>query len=289
MHEELIQFDNAGTTLYGTLGMPEDTARAGVVIIHGWSGCRMGPHRILVEAGRHLNERGLATLRFDLRGRGESHGDPFGTDLDGMFEDASAALEELGRRLPPGAPLALLGMCSGGNVALGTLTMRPEVRATVCWSTYPFQSQRKAGQDVKRTGHFLKEYARKAFRRETWSKLFRGRVNFRLIFRTLFGHFRKTEGEEERNPQESVRDAEIVEELGRYQGDLCFLFGGNDPEAADARTIFEEFFIERGVGAVFEEIEGANHNFYSLRWKRQAITRTGEWLEGVLLESGGTA
>jgi pimeloyl-ACP methyl ester carboxylesterase len=285
MHEELIRFDSAGTNLYGTLGTPEDSPAAGVVIIHGWSGCRMGPHRILVEAGRDLNKRGIATLRFDLRGRGESHGDPFETDLDVMFEDASNAVKELRRRLPPGAPLALLGMCSGGNVALGTLGLQPDVRAAVCWSTYPFQSQRQRGQDVKRTGHFLKQYARKAFCRETWSKLWHGRVNFRLIFGALFGHFKKTEGEQERNPRESVRDAEIVEQLGRYRGSLCFLFGGNDPEAADARNIFEEYFAEKEVQASFKEIKGANHNFYSLSWKRQAISRTGDWLAEILLES----
>lgn len=280
MDEQLISFESEGARLYGTLGLPSESPQAGVVIIHGWSGCRMGPHRILVETARHLNRRGLATLRFDLRGRGESHGDPFAADLDGMFVDASNALDCLAKRLPEDSALGLLGMCSGGNVALGTVTMRDDVATAVCWSTYPFQSQRQRRQDVKRTGHFLKVYAKKAFRWQTWKKLFTGAINFKMIGRVLFGHY--GEKEDERNPQESVRDEEIVRQLGSYPGSLHFLFGGNDPEAADARKIFEESFAEEEVDATFEEIERANHNFYSLRWKRDAINRTGEWLEKAL-------
>lgn len=281
MDEELIQFANHGDVLYGTLGLPEAETDAGAVIIHGWSGCRMGPHKILVEMGRHLNRRGVATLRFDLRGRGESEGDPFQTDIDGMMSDAGAAIDYLLSRLPEGARIGLLGMCSGGNVALGTLAERQDVDATVCWSTYPFQSQRQAKQDIKRTGHFLKEYFWKATRWETWKKLFRGGVNIKMIWQVLFGHY-QSEGEE-RNPRESIRDAEIVEKLGEYRGQLHFLFGENDPEAGDARQIFETFASQNQVRAVFKEIRGANHNFYSLAWKRAAISQSGDWLEEQLL------
>jgi dienelactone hydrolase len=280
MEEELIKFENEGDVLYGTLGLPDGEPRGGVVIVHGWSGCRMGPHRILVEMGRHLNRRGVASLRFDLRGRGESHGDPFETDLDGMISDASSALDFLKKRLATDARLGLLGMCSGGNVALGALTDRDDVSRAVCWSTYPFQSQRQTSQDVKRTGHFLKVYLRKAFRWETWKKLARGAINFRMIWKVLFGHYGGDD--DERNPRESVRDEEIVARLADYDGRLFFLFGGNDPEAGDAREIFQKFATESGLDATFEEISGANHNFYSLAWKRTAISRSGDWLVDAL-------
>jgi len=264
--------------LYGTLGLPETAPRGGVVFVHGWGGCRMGPHRILVESARRICRDGFATLRFDLRGRGESEGDPFATDLDGMIEDACAAVAELRARLREGTPMALWGMCSGGNVALGALTVERDVRAAVCWSTYPFQSQRRRRQDVRRTGHFLRVYGRRAFRLETWRRLFRGQVNVPMVGKVLFGHLRKGGGHTGRNPQESVRDAQIVRDLGRCAGRLLLVFGGADPEAKDARKIFGEFFSERGVRAEFEEIPDANHNFYSLAWKQAAIDRSASWL-----------
>jgi predicted alpha/beta-hydrolase family hydrolase len=288
--EKAISFESGECEIYGTLGLPEGPPRGGVVLVHGWGTCRMGPHRILVETARLLNERGFAALRFDLTGRGESEGDPFGTDLDRMFEDTRAALRDLRGRLPEGTPLALLGMCSGGNVSLGVVTMEQDVKAAVCWSTYPFQSQRRPAQDVKRTSHLLKDYARKLFLLETWKKFFTGRIRFGMIFHVLFGHFRKKKQQKKeqpaRNPQESVRDAQIVEALGSYGGRLLFLFGGADPEAADARKMFGEFFTQRGVRAEFDEIPGANHNFYSLEWKRAVIERSVEWLAQALEQPG---
>ncbi len=282
VREEQVSFESGGNVLYGTLGMPPGEPRGGVVLVHGWTGCRMGPNRILVEAARHLNACALATLRFDLSGRGESEGDPLAMDLDCMIADSCAALRTLRSRLPTAAPVALLGMCSGGNVALGALTVERHVRAAVCWSTYPFQSQRQVRHDVRRTGHFLGQYARKAFRPGTWGRLVRGRLHLRMILKVLFGHFRKRGGGSGRNLQESVRDAQIVEELGRYRGRLLFLFGGVDPEAVDARRIFERFFAAKGVQADFDEIPGANHNFYSLEWKRAAIERSADWLLGAI-------
>lgn len=278
--EESIHFSRAGNTLYGVMGYPGDEARAGVVLVHGWSGCRTGPHRILVEASRRLNALGFATLRFDLSGRGESEGDPFAVTLDGMIDDTCAALDELESRLGPQPPIGMLGMCSGGNVALGAVTLRPQVRAAACWSTYPFQSQRSRAQDVRRTGFFLKDYLAKAFRRETWKKLLGGTIDFRMVLRVLFGHYRKSQGPGGENPKDSERD--IVGALKNFQGRLLFVFGGRDPEAADARRTFDAFCLENGIPARFHEIEGANHNFYSLEWKRQAIEISAEWLRQTM-------
>ena len=126
-------------------------------------------------------------------------------------------------------------------------------------------------------------YLRKVLRRESWKKLITGAVNFRMIGRVLFGHFRpKREAAGSRNPQESARDREIVRDLGRYRGRLLMLFGGADPEAVDARGIFGDFFAGEGVRAEFDEIPGANHNFYSLQWKDAAIDRSAQWLLDVL-------
>jgi len=282
MDEIPVRFRSGENALYGILGLPDGTPRGGVVLVHGWTGCRMGPHRILVESARHLNALGFAALRFDLSGRGESEGNPFATDLDGMIADTCAALEAIRSRLPHAAPVALWGMCSGGNVALGALHFAPEVSAVVCWSTYPFQSQRGRGQDLKRTGHFLADYSRKLLRLSTWKRLLRGAVNVRMVLRVLFGHLRGAPRDFDRSPQESARDRELVEAIGRYRGRLLFLFGGADPEAADARRMFREFCAECGVAADFEEIPGANHNFYSLHWKRLAIERSAGWLEGAV-------
>jgi dienelactone hydrolase len=278
---ETIAIASGERTLYGVLEAPDTEPVGGVVLVHGWGGCRVGPHRILVDAARRLAALGLATLRFDIGGRGESTGDPLATDLDAMIDDASAAAAALCARLPEGLPVAFLGMCSGGNVALAAAGMRDDIAAVATWSTYPFQEQGRAADEVRRrrTGHFLKVYLGKALRPATWGKLFRGAVNFRMIGRVLFGHYRKGEGTQ-RDLQRSQRD--VLTAVRGYAERMLFLYGASDPEAAGAQEAFEEFCAENGLQAEFDAIEGANHNFYSLEWKAQAIDRTAEWLAAAV-------
>ena len=89
---EPIMMRGAAGRLSALFDLPDGDLRGGVVIVHGWGGCRVGPHRILVEAARSLSAMGLATLRFDLSGRGQSEGDPLATDLDAMIDDATVAV-----------------------------------------------------------------------------------------------------------------------------------------------------------------------------------------------------
>jgi hypothetical protein len=274
-----LTFTSGGRRLAGVLELPTGPLQGGVVFVHGWSGCRVGPHRILVEAARHLNALGLATLRFDLSGRGESEGEPLATDLDRMVDDASAALAALGTRLGQALPLGMLGMCSGGNVALGAAALRDDVGAVVCWSTYAFQEQNPEGEQGRRARHFAAVYLRKALRPATWLKLLRGRVDFGGVRRTLFGGSGRGE-RSDRDRQRSRRD--LVGALAGYRGRLRFLYGGKDPEAGPAEETFRAFCAEHDIRAEFACIEGANHNFYSLAWKRQAIEWTGRRLAEAL-------
>ncbi|MFP4026892.1 MAG: alpha/beta hydrolase [Candidatus Brocadiia bacterium] len=282
MPEKPANFISCSERLYGILGLPDTDPVGGVVLLHGWSGCRMGPHRILVETARNLNLRGMATLRFDFSGRGESEGDPFQTDVDRMLKDTTAAIDYLQNTFDASLPIALLGMCSGGNVALSAASMDGRISAVACWSTYPFQIQRQRRQDVKRTGHFLKTYIKKALRRETWTKLVKGRINFGMIFDVLFGHYRKDSDQHERNPQEFQQEEKIVEALANYPGNLLFLFGGADPEAKDARKLFGEFLADKKPAAEFHVVKRSNHNFYSLPWKKEALTHTAHWFAKIL-------
>ena len=116
--ESPVTFTNEGSNLFGLLHQPDGAApRMGAVLLHGWSSCRMGPHRILVETARRLAGLGVAALRFDHRGRGDSEGDDDSADLDGMISDALAAADFLRERTGV-RDLAMIGICSGGNVAL---------------------------------------------------------------------------------------------------------------------------------------------------------------------------
>jgi hypothetical protein len=270
----VVTFQSA-ERLVGVLHEPEGDGRGtGIVFLHGWAGHRGGPHRMFVETARRLAAAGYHALRFDLRGRGDSEGEVEAADLDGMIEDAHAA-----RRLlieQTGVQRTLwLGICSGGNVALGAASLDKDADGLILWSTPLFAPYKSRGQEVVRRGMFLGEYARKLFRRETYAKLFRGGIRLGIIARILFG--RRRDATEGWNPKDSHRD--IMAELRGYRGAMLFIYGSKDDEAVGAPEFYDQYCREQGIPARFHTIEGANHSYYSVAWQEEVIRLTLEWLE----------
>ena len=77
--EQFAQFSVDQQRLYGMLHSPDTPAPAtgwpSVVVLHGFTGNRIEGHRNFVLLARKLAARGVACLRFDFRGSGESQGD----------------------------------------------------------------------------------------------------------------------------------------------------------------------------------------------------------------------
>ena len=273
--EEIVSFESAGGRLQGILGRSEAPGPYGAILIHGWSGYRIGPQRLLVQTSRALNAHGVTTLRFDLRGRGESEGDVEATDLDGMIEDACAAVDFLAQIASP-ERIAAVGICSGGNVVIGAATLDPRIEKLVLWSTLPFVPQKRAVDHARKKMSYAGEYVRKIFRAETWRKLAQGAINFGMIRKVLFGKGDLQTNAEGRNPKDSRRD--IMADFARYTGEALFVYGGNDPEAPGARDVYERFCRQHGIRTVFVFIDGANHNFYAKTWKQELIETSVRWL-----------
>jgi uncharacterized protein len=97
---------HSGPALAHALDRPDADPWAGLVIVHG-AGSRKENHADMALAAAAA---GLATVRIDLRGHGETGG-----RLDGRaIEDVAAATA----LLPPGLPVALRGSSMGGYLAL---------------------------------------------------------------------------------------------------------------------------------------------------------------------------
>ncbi len=254
----------------------------GALLLPGWGGTRYGPQRILWQAAAALGARGLTTLRLDLRGRGDSPGNPVSVTLDEMIADALAAAEWL--HVECGVTrLHLVGLCSGGNVALGAASRCAHVGDVVCWSLLPFMEHKTQAvcQGTPR-GKLLSELVRKALRPETWMKLLRGEANVRGAMKTLAAD--KEGDAEERRRKTSARD--ILADLREFDGALHLLYGSADPEAVGSRAFFEEWRCRHHISGATQVIHGAPHNFYTAQWTQQVIAQTVEWLVPASVQNG---
>lgn len=268
--EETVTFEavrddgTAHPTLIGTLVRPESTipVSRGVVTVHGWGGTRTGPHRMMVRITRALAAKGVPALRFDLAGRGESDGVAAESNLDGMIADTVAAIRFL-QKTTGCQDVALTGICSGGNVAIGTATLISCSRLALI-STLPFNPA-SSHAAARKTASRLSEFARKAMSVETWARALRGEINWGGVGKTLSSSMH--EDQEERKLKDSSRD--IMAAFASLHTPSLFVYGGNDPEARSAREHYARFCEEHTIPATFRTIAGANHNFYSVTWSTE--------------------
>lgn len=142
--EEHVQFRNtAKKWLRGMIARPRRTAgrkasaRAGapgVIFFHGFTGDRMESHWIFVKCSRALARAGIASLRFDFCGSGESDGEFREVTLRGEVSDALAAVKFFRRQrgIDP-ERVGLLGLSLGGAIA-ASIASRAKARALVLWA-----------------------------------------------------------------------------------------------------------------------------------------------------------
>jgi pimeloyl-ACP methyl ester carboxylesterase len=245
-----------------------------VLLLPGWGGTRYGPQRILLQAAATLVTAGFTTLRIDFRGRGDSPGEPDAT-LDGMIEDACAAVAWLRAEHRVGR-VHLVGLCSGGNVALGAASVLDDIGHVICWSLLPFMEHKtQAQQQGTPRGALLRGLLRKVFSPEAWRKLLRGEANVKGAVKAVV---KDKEGDDaERTRKTSRRD--ILADLRGFTGRVHLLYGTADPEAAGSRAFFTAWCTRARIAADVETIDGAPHNFYTATWTRQVIACTVQWLK----------
>src|SRR5688572_11279832 len=95
---QCVTFQSGGQTCFGMLHTPAAAQvgkRPGVLIMHGLVGSKDQPHRIFVTLAEALSRVGYVSLRFDLRGRGDSEGDSIDITPQRDLADAEAGLATL--------------------------------------------------------------------------------------------------------------------------------------------------------------------------------------------------
>jgi len=279
--ERTVWIDGEAGRLAGILA---ETEREGpierpVLIVHGWATYRVGPHGLLVRLARDLAAAGAPSLRFDLRGRGESEGQFLESDLDGMTADTTTCAHWLCERFGTSS-VSAFGMCAGGNVAAAAAALGAPIGPLVVAGMLPYQSEKSGVERTARARSMRRALWAKVFRGETWKKLLTGRVRWRRILGNLTGReaggVTRDAGGAERNLKDSVHD--IPASFAKYEGNTLLVFGGADEEGRTSQAHFESFAERHRMNAFFHVVEGANHNFYSAEWTKALIDRTLDFL-----------
>jgi alpha-beta hydrolase superfamily lysophospholipase len=113
-----------GLHLAGTLVTPDPPASQAVVLVHG-GGVTREEGGFFARLAAGLANGGVASLRFDLRGHGESEGRQEDLTIAGILGDISAALGQVAS-MTDARDLALLGASFGGGICAYYAAQHPE-------------------------------------------------------------------------------------------------------------------------------------------------------------------
>lgn len=173
MTETAVVFPCAGEELLGivsTPAAPAPASRHGVLIVVGGPQYRIGSHRMFVRLAWHFAESGVAAMRFDARGMGDSSGPR--QYFEDFNADIGAALDAMFREVPTLRSVAIWGLCGGATAALLYVQGSRDARVGALALVNPWV-RTDITQAVTHVKHY---YLQRLLQGEFWRKLLRGGV-----------------------------------------------------------------------------------------------------------------
>lgn len=133
---EALILNNAGEKIFAVIHRPLTKSKVpGIVICSGFAGNKCGKYRLYVRLSQELAKRGIAVIRFDYRGVGDSEGDFQDITLEGKVSDTLVCLDFL-QNDPQINPerIGLMGRSLGGVIAILTARRYGKIKSLALWA-----------------------------------------------------------------------------------------------------------------------------------------------------------
>jgi exosortase A-associated hydrolase 1 len=272
--EAAIHFDCENETLFGILARPEQAADVGIVIVVGGPQTRVGSHRQFVLLSRALAAAGYPTLRFDVRGMGDSTGDK--RDFEAVTPDIAAAIDALQTACPGATRIVLWGLCDAAAAALLYCeeTRDPRIVGLCLLNPWVRSPASLAKIQVK---HY---YGQRLLQAEFWRKLLTGRLNPIQSLAELLGKLSQATAQTEQTLGFQERMARGWRD---FPGRVLLILSGNDYTAKEFLEYTASAQSWRGLldrpKIKQANITAADHTFSSQEWRNSVENACLDWLK----------
>ncbi|MCS6944099.1 MAG: hydrolase 1, exosortase A system-associated, partial [Sutterellaceae bacterium] len=204
----------------------------GVIVVVGGPQYRVGSHRQFVLLARAMARHGIACLRFDYRGMGDSSGGQ--RTFEDVDADIACAVATLLAHVPSVRRVVLWGLCDGASAALMAARAQPHLAGIVALNPWV---RDQATLDRALLKHY---YGQRLLSAQFWRKALSGGLDFRGAFGEFAARVRrrlspKSTGDSAQRPshfQERMRKG-----LERLPGPMLLILSGRDLTARE----FESF------------------------------------------------
>lgn len=278
--ERALNFSCQGSPLLGILSLPQQPGKRGVLFVVGGPQYRAGSHRQFTLLARQFASQGIAAMRFDYRGMGDSEGEP--RDFTCVDQDIQAALDVFFQQVPGMTEVLLWGLCDGASAALFYAHGDSRVTGLVLLNPWVRTEEGVAKAYLK---HY---YLQRLLEPEFWKKIISGNFSFLAAMRSFAGQIRKLR----RSPAEAGPGAQhtvpaslpekMLQGLQLFKGRTLFILCSDDLTA-------QEFSDLAGASPPWKnllasplvtrhDLAGANHTFSQRRWREQIGQWTIDWI-----------
>lgn len=252
----------------------------GVLVIVGGPQYRVGSHRQFVLLARSLAEHGIACMRFDCRGMGDSTGD--GRSFEEVGEDVRAAADAFLARVPEIQSLVLWGLCDGASAACFQVARDPRVAGLVLLNPWVRTQQGEAQTYLK---HY---YLQRLFSRAFWLKLLRGGVRIGQSAAGLSAAVKRAQGDVGREGLTGTLPGRMLAALQLAGKPALIVLSGRDYVAREFEQVCRDDpgwqrFMQ--ISRVLQ-LPDADHTFSSAFHRDQVAKSTADWCATLRSPSG---
>ena len=257
--EEHVTIKKKNGTLRGMIHIP-DQGKApypGVILYHGFAGDRREPSFLFVRFSRLLMANGIASVRFDFLGSGESDGDFENMTFSSEVEDALDILEYFtGRPEIDRQSIFLLGLSMGGAIAgyvagdkesKGSKSgKRADFKGLILWA---------AAGEMK---DLVREQSSPDKSLPTNNPLDRKGLKLGLNFIN------------------DIENLEIMKVTSRYRGPVLIAHGSKDETVPHEVALKYKEMLSGPTRLI--SIDGADHAFGAIPWQEELFSNTLEFV-----------
>jgi exosortase A-associated hydrolase 1 len=290
--EQATVFGCGADQLVAVVSCPLQPSPRGVLVVVGGPQYRAGSHRQFTLLCRALAEQGIAAMRFDYRGMGDSEGDA--RNFEDIGPDILAAVEQFCVTVPALREVVIWGLCDAASAALMCAHRDVRIRGLVLLNPWVRTVEGLAKAQIK---HY---YWSRIRDREFWRKLVNGKFDFSAAVQSFAGALMRASGA---SPSRDIGDRSastlahgasnisdttvslperMADGLSRFKGKVLLILSGNDITAQEFEDVVQASKRWRRLlaGAHVErrKLPAANHTFSTREFRDQVAAWTADWV-----------
>ena len=275
--EEAVVFGNH-SSLVGILTGADsavENERLGVIWLNAGMLHRIGPHRLYVDLARDMALDGIASLRFDFSGVGDSEPRRDGLPAwNRIVPEVLEAMELLEARCGVKA-FVIGGLCAGADAAYRVACASERVVGVVMMDGFPYRTP----------GFYLRHYGRRLFNSRSWRNVITGRHPVWNRIRSMLGQkdaMRSAPNLTDRDiPPKNEAIAGVRALLRRGARFLCLYTGGLENYYNSRGQLREAFRSIRFDDSIrVEYLPETDHTFTLRAHHEVAVALIREWVIG---------